>query len=559
MKSHFAVRGHLKALTRLGFRAWRTKLADEKDARFQVLSDNRQARHNYFLMDPHTAQIVALRAHAIDEAGADLAHSSDDSVRSGEPHGQAERDALRCSFRRAADRHTGAGYSIDSSSGPAKDAACSQIAHQFAQAGHHGEIERARRVAADGRVASSLGAAALHPSDPDRAWPCGRSRPATDAVRRGGRRARPSRGFPPRGPGARRAWRRRGAPRAGHQAFGGALHFEQARRAIAVPRAVMAAARCGISRAGLAAACESPGRFRRCGRLAMLAVFQHVAPAGRAAATCAAAPGRARWDWPRARARPARCRTRAHGFLADERVVVDFGEALVHEDSRAPRAGTRSGLAGGTVVATSGAGGHDGIVTHHAADFFHQVVLHRNVFGGAPGGHGHRKHAGRGSPRRIQALQDVAHFRGARRRGPACAPASRGQSMGGGAAHLLALVRHAAHQADARRDFRSSSTARARPRTVLAGSCAFSKRMEASVRSLKAEEVLRTLRRGSWRFPARLRGLAADGAIRRRSRRRARWRRPRRRSPGCGIERVLSSFKARNIRLRRAADKMVSP
>ena len=38
---------------------------------------------------------------------------------------------------------------------------------------------------------------------------------------------------------------------------------------------------------------------------------------------------------------------------------------------------------------------------------------------------------------------------------------------------------------------RSSSMARARPRTVLAGSCAFSKRMEASVRSLMADEVLR--------------------------------------------------------------------
>jgi hypothetical protein len=39
----------------------------------------------------------------------------------------------------------------------------------------------------------------------------------------------------------------------------------------------------------------------------------------------------------------------------------------------------------------------------------------------------------------------------------------------------------------------SSSTARARPRTVLAGSCAFSKRMEASVRSLMAADVLRML------------------------------------------------------------------
>ena len=38
---------------------------------------------------------------------------------------------------------------------------------------------------------------------------------------------------------------------------------------------------------------------------------------------------------------------------------------------------------------------------------------------------------------------------------------------------------------------RSSSMARARPRTVFAGSCAFSKRIEASVRSLMADEVLR--------------------------------------------------------------------
>ena len=33
-------------------------MADEKDARFQVLSDNRQARHNYFLMDRFEAGMV---------------------------------------------------------------------------------------------------------------------------------------------------------------------------------------------------------------------------------------------------------------------------------------------------------------------------------------------------------------------------------------------------------------------------------------------------------------------------------------------------------------------
>ena len=39
----------------------------------------------------------------------------------------------------------------------------------------------------------------------------------------------------------------------------------------------------------------------------------------------------------------------------------------------------------------------------------------------------------------------------------------------------------------------SNSRARARPRTVFTGSCDFSKRMDASVRSLSATDVLRTL------------------------------------------------------------------
>ena len=33
-------------------------MADEKDPRFRILSDNRQARHNYFLMDRFEAGMV---------------------------------------------------------------------------------------------------------------------------------------------------------------------------------------------------------------------------------------------------------------------------------------------------------------------------------------------------------------------------------------------------------------------------------------------------------------------------------------------------------------------
>jgi SsrA-binding protein len=48
---------HLNALTSKGFRAWRAKLA-EKEKSFKVLSDNRQAGHNYFLMDRYEAGMV---------------------------------------------------------------------------------------------------------------------------------------------------------------------------------------------------------------------------------------------------------------------------------------------------------------------------------------------------------------------------------------------------------------------------------------------------------------------------------------------------------------------
>jgi len=52
-----AVSDHLKSLTPLGFRALRSNLA-EKHPPFKILSDNRQASHNYFLLDRFEAGMV---------------------------------------------------------------------------------------------------------------------------------------------------------------------------------------------------------------------------------------------------------------------------------------------------------------------------------------------------------------------------------------------------------------------------------------------------------------------------------------------------------------------
>ena len=65
--------------------------------------------------------------------------------------------------------------------------------------------------------------------------------------------------------------------------------------------------------------------------------------------------------------------------------------------------------------------------------------------------------------------------------------------MGGGAAIARFSSARPPDNADAGRDLLAAIRWRGPvPRTVLTGSCAFSKRMEASVRSLMAEEVLRT-------------------------------------------------------------------
>lgn len=52
-----ALLGHLTLLTGIGFRTWRAKLA-EKSPGIKILSDNRSAGHNYFLMERFEAGIV---------------------------------------------------------------------------------------------------------------------------------------------------------------------------------------------------------------------------------------------------------------------------------------------------------------------------------------------------------------------------------------------------------------------------------------------------------------------------------------------------------------------
>jgi hypothetical protein len=54
MKYNSAVSSHLKLLTRFGFGPWRIirgQILADKDFSFKILSDNRQAGHNYFLLE----------------------------------------------------------------------------------------------------------------------------------------------------------------------------------------------------------------------------------------------------------------------------------------------------------------------------------------------------------------------------------------------------------------------------------------------------------------------------------------------------------------------------
>ena len=58
MKCHCAVSEHLNSLTQLGFRACRGIFPAVKDTSTKILSDNRRAGHDYFLMDRFEAGMV---------------------------------------------------------------------------------------------------------------------------------------------------------------------------------------------------------------------------------------------------------------------------------------------------------------------------------------------------------------------------------------------------------------------------------------------------------------------------------------------------------------------
>ena len=99
--------------------------------------------------------------------------------------------------------------------------------------------------------------------------------------------------------------------RAGHQALGGALQFEQAGGAIALAVVDRGHQVRDLVGQPVAPLVNLPADFEEAERLAMLGVLERCCARCRAAATCASAPGRTRWDWRRARARRDRSRTRA--------------------------------------------------------------------------------------------------------------------------------------------------------------------------------------------------------------------------------------------------------
>ncbi len=145
----------------------------------------------------------------------------------------------------------------------------------------------------------------------------------------------------------------------------------------------------------------------------------------------------------------------ARGFLAEERVVVDFGEALVHEKLAHLVLEVRArGWRAARTAGTSGACGRDGIVAHHAAHLFHQVVLDGNVLGGAPGRHGDaRRRRAPALRRRTRGFPGCAAPRPARPARPSLRSSqSSGSRMRRRRRKLPLPVGHAAHQADAGRD-----------------------------------------------------------------------------------------------------------
>lgn len=61
MNCNYADAEHLNSLTTLGFRSWNQKIEHplaQRDTSLKILSDNRQASHNYFLLERFEAGIV---------------------------------------------------------------------------------------------------------------------------------------------------------------------------------------------------------------------------------------------------------------------------------------------------------------------------------------------------------------------------------------------------------------------------------------------------------------------------------------------------------------------
>ena len=139
--------------------------------------------------------------------------------------------------------------------------------------------------------------------------------------------------------------------------------------------------------------------------------------------------------------------------------------------------------------------GRDGVVADHAADFFHQIVLNRDVLGRAPARRTTENVRGA-----ISSTLNSSDSRILRTSLGGTARPSLRSSQSSGKLDRLRRLGSGRRRRPGRRPAgfparlpRSSSSARCKPRTVLTGSCAFSKRMEASVRSFSRDEVLRML------------------------------------------------------------------
>src|SRR5580692_9188017 len=81
------------------------------------------------------------------------------------------------------------------------------------------------------------------------------------------------------------------------------------------------------------------------------------------------------------------------GFFADEGIVVYLGEAKIHEKIAHFMLELAFGIRRRYGSGDARRLGRNGIVAHHAAYFFHQIVLDRYILGGAPRRNRHAEYA----------------------------------------------------------------------------------------------------------------------------------------------------------------------